>query len=128
MMKIKIFAFIAFISLVSCESETYVNYTINNESTKTIYVQGNDIIHALAISDTIASGNNLLVASWSKRGKETNYFEPTSIFGEDLVIVNSDGDTMTKDYKLLSNWSANVDDAKYVATHDYNLYVSDTDF
>ena len=68
------------------------------------------------------------VAAWSKRGKETDYFEPTSMFGNDLLITNATGDTLTKDYKLLSNWTSDVDYQRALASHEYVLVITDTDF
>ena len=68
------------------------------------------------------------VAVWSKRGKQTEYFEPTAMFGNDLVITNASGDTLTKDYKVLSNWTSEVDDQRAVASHEYILVITDADF
>ena len=68
------------------------------------------------------------VAVWSKRGKQTDFFEPTSMFGNDLIITNASGDTFAKDYKLLSNWTSDVDDQRTVANHEYILVITDADF
>jgi hypothetical protein len=57
-----------------------------------------------------------------------NVFEPTSMFGNDLIITNASGDTLAKDYKLLSNWTSDVDDQRTVANHEYILVITDADF
>jgi hypothetical protein len=112
----------------SCEKETYLVYYIDNQSSSVITVNGSDIIHSSDINQTINPNEKKDVATWSKRGKQTDYFEPTSIFGNDLVITNASDDTLTKDYKLLANWTADVDDQRAVASHEYVLVITDADF
>lgn len=122
------FILITLFALSSCEKETFVNYFIDNQSTSTITVNGSDIIHSTTINHSISEGEIKEVSSWTKRGKEIDYFEPVSMFGEDLIITNSTGDTLTKDYKLLSNWTSDVDDNRTVANHEYILVITDSDF
>jgi hypothetical protein len=112
----------------SCEKETYLVYYIDNQSSSVITVDGSDIIHSSDINQTINPNEKKDVATWSKRGKQTDYFEPTSIFGNDLVITNASDDTLTKDSKLLANWTADVDDQRAVASHEYVLVITDADF
>ena len=118
----------ALIVLSSCEKETIVDYYIDNQSTSVLSVDGTNIIASSDIDKTINPYEKKDVASWSKLGKETDYFEPTSMFGNDLVITNAAGDTLTKDYKLLSNWISDVDDQRAVASHEYILVITDADF
>ncbi|MDP4630196.1 MAG: hypothetical protein NWS89_03560, partial [Flavobacteriales bacterium] len=92
--------FLAVILLSSCEKETYLEYYIDNQSSSVITVDGSDIIHSTDIDQTINPNEKKDVAAWSKRGKQTDFFEPTAMFGSDLVITNASGDTLTKDYKL----------------------------
>lgn len=122
------FILITLFALSSCEKETFVNYFIDNQSTSTITVNGSDIIHSTTINHSISEGEIKEVSSWTKRGKETDYFEPVTMFGEDLIITNSTEDTLTKDYKLLSNWTSDVDDNRTVANHEYILVITDSDF
>jgi len=35
---------------------------------------------------------------------------------------------LTKDYKVLSNWSSDVDDQRTSAIHEYILVITDADF
>lgn len=112
----------------SCEKETYLVYYIDNQSSSVITVDGSDIIHSSYINQIINPNEKKDVATWSKLGKQTDYFEPTSIFGNDLVITNASDDTLTKDYKLLANWTADVDDQRAVASHEYVLVITDADF
>lgn len=118
----------AIIFFSSCEKETYLDYYIDNQSSSFITVDGSDIIHSSDIDQIINPNEKKDVATWSKRGKQTDYFEPTSMFGNDLVITNASGDTLTKDYTLLSNWTADVDDQRAVASHEYVLVITDADF
>lgn len=120
--------FFATIFFSSCEKETYLDYYIDNQSSSVITVAGSDIIHSSDIDQTINPNEKKDVATWSKRGKQTDYFEPTSMFGNDLVITNAAGDTLTKNYKLLSNWTSVVDDQRAVASHEYILVITDSDF
>ena len=122
------FLFLSVIFLSSCEKETYVDYYIDNQSSSAIIVDGSDIIHSTDIDQTIEPNVKKDVAAWSKRGKQTDFFEPTAMFGNDLVITNASGDTLTKDYKLLSNWTSDVDDQRAVASHEYILVITDADF
>ena len=120
--------FLAVVLLSSCEKETYVDYYIDNQSSSVITVDGSDIIHSTDIDQTINPNLKKDVAAWSKRGKQTDFFEPTAMFGSDLVITNVSGDTLTKDYKLLSNWTSDVDEQRTVASHEYILVITDADF
>ena len=122
------FLFLTVIFLSSCEKETYVDYYIDNQSSSVISVDGTNIIASSDIDKTINPNERKDVATWSKLGKETDYFEPSSMFGNDLVITNASGDTLTKDYKLLSNWTSDVDDQRAVASHEYILVITDADF
>jgi hypothetical protein len=122
------FLFLTVIFLCSCEKETYVDYYIDNQSSTIISVDGENIIASSQIDKMIKPSEKKDVTAWSKRGKETDYFEPTSMFGNDLLITNATGDTLTKDYKLLSNWTSDVDDQRALASHEYVLVITDTDF
>ncbi|MFY9282383.1 MAG: hypothetical protein WBK38_08090 [Bacteroidia bacterium] len=122
------FLFLTVIFLSSCEKETYVDYYIDNQSSSIISIDGENIIASSQIDKMINPSEKKDVAAWSKRGKETDYFEPTSMFGNDLLITNATGDTLTKDYKLLSNWTSGVDDQRAVASHEYVLVITDADF
>ena len=114
--------------LSSCEKETFVDYYIDNQSSSVISVDGTNIIASSDIDKTINPNEKKDVAVWSKRGKQTDFFEPTSMFGNDLIITNVSVDTLAKDYKLLSNWTSDVDDQRTVANHEYILVITDADF
>lgn len=120
--------FLSIIFLGSCEKETFVDYYVDNQSSSAVSVDGTNIIASSDIDKTINPNERKDVATWSKLGKETDYFEPTSMFGNDLAITNASGDTLTKDYKLLSNWSSDVDDQRTSASHEYILVITDADF
>ena len=124
--------YIVFIIVVfgfsSCEKETYVDYSVENNSASTIMLHGSNIIHSTVIDLTMESGERQVIAAWSNRGKSTDLIEPTSIFGSDLIITNSDGDTLIKDYKVLSNWISLIDETSGTASHKYVLKISDLDF
>lgn len=122
------FLFLTVIFLSSCEKETYVDYYIDNQSSSVISVDGTNIIASSDIDKTINPNERKDVAVWSKLGKQTDFFEPTSMFGNDLIITNASGDTLAKDYKFLSNWTADVDEQRTVANHEYILVITDADF
>ena len=50
------------------------------------------------------------------------------MFGNDLIITNTSGDTLAKDYKFLSNWISDVDVQRAEASHEYILVITDADF
>jgi hypothetical protein len=114
--------------LSSCEKETYVDYYIDNQSSTILTADGSNIIHSADIDKTVNPGERVDLANWSKRGKQTDLFEPTVIFGTDLTITNESGDTLRKDYKSISNWSSEVDEKRAVASHEYILIIKDSDF
>ena len=114
--------------LSSCEKETFVDYYIDNQSSSVITVDGTNIIASSDIDKTINPNEKKDVAVWSKLGKQTDFFEPTSMFGNDLIVTNTSGDTLAKDYKLLSNWTSDVDDQRTVANHENILVITDADF
>lgn len=116
------------IFLGSCEKQTYVNYYLDNQSSSEVVINGTDIIHSTGVDHTIPGNEKKIITHWSKRGLQTDLFEPTIMFGNDLVITNSSGDTLQKDYKILSNWQSNVADQRKTASHDYILVVTDADF
>ena len=125
----KYFVFIMVVfGFSSCEKETFVDYSVENNSASTIMLQGSDIIHSTAIDLAVESGERQVISTWSNRGKNTDLIEPTSMFGSDLIITNSDGDTLLKDYKILSNWISLVDETSGTANHKYVLKISDLDF
>jgi len=45
-----------------------------------------------------------------------------------MIITNATRDTLTKDYKVLSNWTSIVDDQRTSASHEYVLVITDSDF
>lgn len=116
------------IGLCACEKETYVAYVVENQSATTVTVDGRSIIHGSDITLDINSATQKTIAHWKKYGKQTALFEPTSVFGDDLVITNAQGDTLRKDYKKLENWIAELQDARAVVSHAYILRITDADF
>jgi hypothetical protein len=127
-MKQKIFVISLFIFLNSCEKSTSVSFQFKNFSTSSIIISGHDIIHDKVIQDTILVGAEKNVAMWSKLGKDLSYFSPLAIFGDDLLVLNAQGDTLIKDYKNLDNWQIMIDEARTVATHHYLFEIQETDF
>lgn len=113
---------------ISCEKVTDVKYTIDNQSTSEVQIDGFNVIYSEEIEDSVESGFTKTIATWQKRGKELDFFEPSSMFGDDLVITNGEGDTLIRDYRTLSNWQSNIDDERTVASHHYVLVLSDSDF
>lgn len=127
MRKVSILIFALFF-ISSCEKETVLDYFIDNQSSSVISIDGTNIIASSDIDKTINPNEKKDVAAWSKLGKQIDFFEPTSMFGNDLIITNASGDTLAKDYKLLSNWTSDVDDQRTVANHEYILVITDADF
>ena len=122
------FLLITLFTLSSCEKETFLDYYIDNQSSSVINVDGSDIIHSSDINQTINPNVKKDVAAWSKRGKQIEFFEPTTMFGNNLIISNAPGDTCTKDYKLLSNWTSDIIEQRAVARHEYVLVITEVDF
>ncbi len=114
--------------LTSCESETIVYYYLKNNSSETILVSGKNVISNATIELSISPNTTQELGTWSKLGKETDVFTAESIFGTDLKIQNSENTDCNKDYLNQDNWSIELDDQRFVATHNYTFQVSDTDF
>ncbi len=114
--------------LTSCEKETFIDYYIDNQSSFPVIIDGTDIIHSTSLDQIIAVNEQRRIANWSKRGIQTDLFEPATMFGNDMVIANANGDTLRKDYKVLSNWQSSVDDQRKTASHEYILIITDADF
>ena len=127
MRKVSILIFALFF-ISSCEKETVLDYFIDNQSSSVISIDGTNIIASSDIDKTINPNEKKDVAAWSKLGKQIDFFEPTSMFGNDLIITNASEDTLKLDYKLLSNWTSDVDDQRTVANHEYILVITDADF
>jgi len=127
MRKVSILIFALFF-ISSCEKETVLDYFIDNQSSSVISIDGTNIIDSSDIDKTINPNEKKDVAAWSKLGKQIDFFEPTSMFGNDLIITNASEDTLKMDYKLLSNWTSDVDDQRTVANHEYILVITDADF
>jgi hypothetical protein len=127
MKKIALFILLLF-TLNACEKATYVDYFIDNQSTEVISVKGSNIIHNSDIDFSIKPGIVKNISGWSKRGKTIDFFEPVSMFGDDLIIINANGDTLIKEYQLQSNWIAEIDEKRGEARHKYVLIILDSDF
>lgn len=61
------------------------------------------------------------IASWSMRGKEAVTFKPESRFGIGLLIRNSVGNTLKKDYLQVSNWDFNLSERRVTISYEYTL-------
>tara|TARA_B110000091_G_C13370025_1_gene291839 strand:- start:13 stop:396 length:384 start_codon:yes stop_codon:yes gene_type:complete len=122
------FLLITLFTLSSCEKETFVDYYIDNQSSTKISVNGTNIISSISVDNEINSNEKKEVSSWSKRGKETDFFEPITMFGQDLIITNVSGDSLIKDYKDISNWNSDVYNERTQVSHEYILVISDSDF
>ena len=94
------FLLITLFTLSSCEKETFVDYYIDNQSSTEINVDATNIISSSTIDHVVLPNEKKEVSSWSKRGKETEFFEPITMFCDDLIITNASGDTLIKDYKV----------------------------
>jgi hypothetical protein len=114
--------------LVACEKNTYVYFQFKNVSDSPIVVNGHDLVHNWAIQDTILVGEEKNIAMWSKFGKDLTYFSPVDFFGDDLLVVNAQGDTLKKDYKDFNNWQPTIDEDRAVATHNYLFEIQEADF
>lgn len=124
-----IFLVVALIGFVSCEKETSVGYIVKNDSSTKIYVSGVNVVYATPISHIIpALGGSEILARWSKTGKSLDLMDPTTMFGQDLLITNTNGDTLTKNYANIANWDTDVEETKGTAKHTYVLNVTDADF
>ena len=111
-----------------CETETTVSYYLNNLSSSAIKVEGSNIIYATTINQIISPNEKKDIGAWSKFGSQTTFFEPITLFGDDLVITNVAGDTLVKEYRKLSNWTAEIAETRFEAAHEYTLVITDADF
>lgn len=126
--KYSILTLILGIGLVACESETHVEYFIENKSSSTLLVKGENRLMLSPIEVLVAPGETQSVLHWSKFGKEVVPFPPESVFSDKLLITNASGDTSQIDAHFLWNWQWLVENYRAVAMHAYTLEIQDTDF
>lgn len=120
---------VAFIlTFTACETETFIDYYVENRASSIIYVYGKDLVHATMINDSLLPGKTMMIAGWRKWGKKTDSFDPKDMFGNTLVITNAVGDSCQKDHGLVSNWRTEIDEKRAVADHKYTLVINNADF
>ncbi len=119
---------LCFFLLSSCETDTNLDYYVENLSSTEIHVLGKNIIRASEIDTKIEVNSRTNIASWYKRGKQTDPFEPKSVLGEELIIINANGDTAKTDFSLMSNWTYDIKERGASANHQYHLSITDVDF
>ncbi|MCB0835377.1 MAG: hypothetical protein KDD63_11575 [Bacteroidetes bacterium] len=114
----------------SCFSEyrTFIDYSIQNNSTSVITLSGSEIIHARNLDQTINPGDKVVLTEWTRMGRSIGQIEPSLIFGEDLVILNATGDTLKKDFHDGKNWVQDLSTTRETATHKYEFEILDRDF
>lgn len=117
------------IFLVSCEGKTVFELRISNQSSNeiTAYYQ---IIYDDPKEETIASNRDKYIMYTENVGGKSEAISPDLYF-ESLVIVNSLGDTCTKDFTDDFAWKREVEEEKKTPasySHDYNFIVEDIDF
>ena len=115
--------------LSSCEGNTYKERIIRNSSTSAIHVRANTSFDENFESD-LAPGDEVLLGVVDDLGGSSRPDNPASVI-YDMVITNSDQDTMTKDYQLMENWIIEIREEQKIPSsyhHKYIFEVNDTDF
>jgi len=117
------------ISFISCEGNTDRSRLLKNESSQAIHVIANGI--SLPDYDKLISvGQTETLFITNQRGG-SDYVEEPPIGITTFVIVNSLGDTCTKDFKIKSNWDLHIEEKTKIPSnwqHEYSFIVDDSDF
>ncbi len=128
---LKIFTALAIIFILSsCEGNTTKEWTINNDTSQTIYVTGNDKVLSVSINESISAGDSKTILVTDMRGGTDQYQNPADHL-DSLVIINSNSDSTTKDYMIEANWEILIDERSSIPSdylHTYDFHVTDNDF
>ena len=119
-----------FLGLTSCfqEIRTFIDYSVQNNSSTPISIIGSDNIHAKNLNQLIIPGQKMTVTTWTRMGRSIEFFEPEIIFSDTLLILNANGDTLKKDFWKKKNWEQDISTTRETATHKYIFEVQDKDF
>ena len=117
-------------SLISCSQDvrTFIDYSIQNNSSTVITVYGADKIHLKELNQNINPGEKVMLTEWTRMGRSVQIFEPEIIFSDTLYILNGNGDTLKKDFWHSAFWEQNLNATRETATHNYVFEIGDKDF
>ena len=115
--------------LISCEGNTDRVRQIRNESSHSINVNASGT-NVSNYDKSIAAGETEILFIGNQLGGSDYVEEPANGITT-LIIVNSLGDTCTKDFSIKENWDIHVEQRKKVPSdwqHEYTFIVNDSDF
>ena len=114
----------------SCEGNTDYEWIIQNDASSLISVKANNAIYQDSTKTNIASNQQEKLMTYSMLGGSSKPLDPGASFS-DLLILNSDGDTLKKDYQLNTNWNITITTVSKIPAnykHQYLFQVTDNDF
>ncbi|MGA1583930.1 MAG: hypothetical protein ACO4CH_11820 [Saprospiraceae bacterium] len=112
----------------ACETESYTEFRLSNQSAHTIIVSGYDFFRSDSIRTEIPAGQEALLSNWDVRGISSEPPEPSEIFGQSLRIATDNGKEFLGDASEASAWSLQTDERRWTVSNTYTLLLSDTDF
>lgn len=114
----------------SCEGNTDYEWKVENKSSTAIEVISHITFLDVSANKTIEVNDITTITVSDQLGGNSTEQEPSNTFSI-FKIVNANGDTLIKDYRLSANWDANIEHLKKVPSnykHDYTFTVVDSDF
>ena len=112
----------------ACETESYTEFRLSNQSAHTIIVSGYDFFRSDSIRTEIPAGQEALLSNWDVRGISSEPPEPSEIFGQSLRIATNSGEEYLGDPIEVSAWSLQTDEKRWTVSHTYTLTLVDEDF
>ncbi len=116
------------IALTSCQPYTDFSFIVQNDSSETVIITGENILNNTDSNTIIAPTGSATVGLWSQRGKQLGNINPEEILGNDIIMVNALGDSTTKSYESSEDWDLQVDDNGRYTSQTYTLFLTDDDF
>lgn len=126
---IRVAALSLIIALSSCEGNTDRIRIIKNNTSGPIMVSAS----GTSISNfnmSISEGQSETLFIGGQRGGSDLVENPATGISS-LIIVNSTGDTCTKDFTIQTNWDIRVEQTKKIPSnwnHEYTFILNDSDF
>lgn len=126
---IKLFTVILLLS--SCEGQTTYEWVVTNSGSDSIRAFANVNLNYIGVEEyKIGPGESLTCAASEKRGGTADPGSMTQNLTE-FYVLNSAGDTCTKDGFNENNWEAHTKHAKKIPSiynHSFWFTVNDSDF
>ena len=115
--------------LTSCEGETTRTWTVENNSSSTIYVTSSTYSGSTTADSISANQSQIIATDVLDEGTDSEGI-PSEEFSS-FSISNSSGVFTTKSYQNVENWNSTIEQTKNTPAtfeHQYIFTVTDADF